>query len=901
MALKWKFWEKSQGEKKSPDNHAPEQDQQEAQQPEGDSPDQNNPQDGKNGGQNEGKGKLTHAFIDNEIEQIVAGTKQKMAPAIAEIQRVCGEIAAVQEWYSNPKNLTDLVLKYAKMHSRPTRKEVLFSDILTEGSSPDMTEGLNYNRHLDEFVTENRPEAGFLTRMKKSSLDAKVAFKTKLAAIAESTIMDAEQRRETVLDELLKEKQNGLDKIHRLYDFYMQIEDALNKGDIDSMLDISNGHIDDAVTRILDVNLSQMHDFKEARILIRQIGVYDKLVAAAANAPTAQDGLEIITKVTGKAKSELDVLAFVEDAVKATKSGDIALAYTDFMQSYSGDFIPMGEQSFVNARHIIDAHYDDAQKTINWRSMGGQYGLANHAQPIKGKGKADALIRILSARPEFVESGNDGSGFNASFLNEVEHGYYNPHSHSGPGRTKEDLLAREDYAELVFAQTVEQGKVLRAVVDQNGITEFEASADTDFENFVAEVEALGFLEKHKGLPLLRTQDIQFIRYDYAHGALCWSVSGTQQGHEWHRYEVNADDAKAFLANLTKRAQFVTCPDGWTVNLDQVQTIEYGDIPLETLEALAEIEADNEAETEAENDEEVEITPRKGLCINTATGENGFGEWFDLNVSEKDALSFIKQCAAYKSFAKIDERFALNTGQLYHAYVTHLEIEDYDDEGNVTNTEIKPHLVFGLYGRENDFAQMQYELTEPRLTTVIGDIAKAGKDSFVVNSAEKYPAYVLMPEHIVKVTTLDSGKTKDGNVDIEFAGVSHGTSSWTLPFEDKDYKRLFETLGAIPHMQTLANGILVSRTHTLKVDVTADSTGLVWTFTGGSRGTYRKDITNLSPKDVQEAITSLRNFGRENLADRTDRYDQKFATQRAARKKSAVQASAMQAAPKPTPA
>lgn len=845
MAMKWKFWEKSQPSSPSA------QDAEKKEDAAPDNPDNNDTPEGKAPDGDAPKGKVTHAFLDTQIDQEIAATLAKIQPVVAEIQQVSGDIAKVQSWYSDPQNLTDLVLKYAKMTTRPTRKDVLYGDVLTEGSTPDEGVGLEFAARLNKFVQENRPEAGFLTRMKKSSIDAKQTFLTDLRAQAQSVVLDVESRREKALEELLAEKQTGLDKIHRLYDFYIGIEAALNSGDIDSMLDISHGHLDSAVNRILNVDLSEMHDFKEAGILIRHIGVYDKLVEAAAHAPTPQAGLDIIGKVTAQAKNEMEVLSFIEDAIKATKSGDLDFAYTQYMLASVGDFIPAGGK-FINARQVVDAHYDESGNAIKWRLPGGAYGIVTMTTATKNKSEADAILRIVAGRPEFLDTGMKGSGFNASYIVEAEQGYYNPASHSGPGRVKDELRESGDYKTMAFSQTAEMAQVLRAVIDKNGITEFDPGEHVDFDSFIEEIQKRKLLEKHDGLPLIDPDQFQFVRYNYDLGALEWSVAGTGKGFEWHHYEVGQPQAKAFIDNLLKRTQFVTCPDGWVVNLDQVQAVTYNDVPEETLESFAQEKLDAGAE-------EVVIAPTKALCIHTASGENGFSEWFDMNVGEAEALSFVKQCAARKNFVKIDEKLALNTGQMYQAYVTFIEEEIEGEDGNVTTGELKPTLVFALYGRENEYVELQTDITQARYGSVIDDLAAAIPGAFTVTSPDGTSTFVVNPAHIARVAPLE-----DGGVDIEYAGAAHGVASWSLPLEDGERKQLHDQLAANTQMQALPDGSVVSRRHTLYV-TPRDNGGLAWVIQSGLRGEHKFDVA-MNAEDTKAVIESLRSYGRERLAD-----------------------------------
>lgn len=847
MGIKWKFWSKSNDDGKKPEEPKV-------------TPQQENKPEGEKGPE------LSHAFLDSQIEQKVSDTKAKLAPVIEEIQKTQGEITTVTNWYSSPKNLTDLVLRFAKSEQRPSKKDVLYSNILTEGARPDESAGDEYHQRLDEYIAEEKPELGFLKKFKKSSITTKQEFATRLDAVATSVIMDANQARDGLLEDLQAEKQTGYEKIRRLYDFYIRILDALDKGDIDSMLDISKGRIDDAVNRILEIDLSDIHDVEEVQILVKQIGVYDKLIDAAATAKTAEEGIAIINKVIDSANNELEVLTFIEEAIQHTKSTDLAHAYTEFMREQTGSLLPISSTEFVSIDHIVSISGEDS---IEIAQKGGFHDMRTTKKTMPSSKTTAALKRVISASPLFVDFENNGSFFNVSYAHQTGH-------------------------EKPF--DLSTTPIFKAVINQNGVTEYTLPDNSHFKTTCAEIEKAGVMYKLGQNTLINLDQVQFIDFDAKTHKFSWTSPGTADGYEWHNLslyqenqaaaalsdgyewhnpamdqqgaslagafntaatpgatieagaeataqaETSLSDAEKAIADIMKNPNFIECPNGMIVNLDQVQSISYG-APAK--------------DYSADDEEEYAANATSMLIMSTTTGEDGFTEWTDENVSEKEAKAFIKKICKYKAFVQAHDTLALNTDHIYNAYVTHYEDEEYDEDGNVVDSEIQPSIIVGFYGRENEYSEMRAQLTEARMQTVIADLAKAQDNAYTFVAEEGYPCLAVNTNHLTHVLQPTTNEEFGHHVEFGFAGTNQGVTTWNLPFSEEQAPEAIKKLSQVDGMQELPNGDLFSRKYLTNLTYNAQQKTLNWYTSGGAHGAYHHTIRDMSEIDASAVIQYAR--------------------------------------------
>lgn len=789
----WKFWKKDT-----------EDDTQEKKQ--GDSaPQSNDPS------QKDDQEKLSHKFLNTQIDQIIAATTESIKSHVDEIRHAKGHIHALEQWFNKKDNLIEIVLKYEKRGERPSRKDFLYGEVVPHGGVPDPTAAAEYEKRLADYLEENRPQDSLFKNWRNSSLIEKRDFLERFELFAEAIRGDITEEYEQTNEKLQDTKQKAYDKVNNIFSFYEKLRAAVDARDLDAILDISHNRTGAVVKRVLNLNLGQMEERHEIEALVKQIGVYDQIIDIAAKAAAPEEGLEVLSKIFDSNSTPEYVMQIMEDIfaqMPQTDGHPVYEAYFDYLREYIGNGLYVTEDHFVTIDNILHVQAaEGGDKALTLRFQGGIHGIAEKQLSFANTAMPRAYLRLLKRREGFLplDEQEPDSLLNTHYVSYLDLG----ERPLNEDEQKEAITYAVEgslphYPKTAFAPTL----YLRA--DQQGWTEVDLSHVTKKEQLSAIADAVtrkDDIECFEGLPMMRLSDIIMAKYDPERSVLKYCISGAAQDAHWFEYEAAQQHAAHFLDTLANRPSWHMMTGGWLYNLDKVQRIEYGEMP-EDLEsedlnsaddecsryfngdtvleieaskldnvlaqldldsaiigedanqAMAQLAAQAQAAEESAHtteEEEAEASRPHILRVSTQGGMNGFMHWYDTDINEGEALSLINAVTSYKPMVKIDDYFAVNANQLYIAYAQKQEFAvQNDDNPFEADTEIKPAINLHFLDNQSEYEVLSYPLTEERMLTVIGELAGAA-DSYLhvkdfertrkTDAADKFLAFVAFKDRL----------------------------------------------------------------------------------------------------------------------------------------------------------
>lgn len=670
---------------------------------------------------------ISHAGLNGRTQAIIDDVESSIPSQIEDIQNKAGDIKAINKWLDTSQGSVDIILKYAKENRAPTKKEIIYGDVFSKGAIPDSTEAVEYNERLQEYLKEHRPEDGFFKNWGKASVEAKRQFVEKFELFAEALKKDVATEVSQQEEALYEAKEKAFSKITALYGFYEQLQQAVDAGDLDAMLDISHNRTEAIVKRVLKKDLSQMLERDELTALVTHIGVYDKIIDLAATASSKEEGLTILQKVLADTSDPFKVLSFMEDifvAMGEDAQGPAYETYNQFLIDYVGDYIRISDLKSYNIENLFGISLNADGTKLTFYTQTGLNNLAEEEFTFKDGRVGNAYMRVLTQREDFAAMAHDKSLFNLRYTALLKAGNYNPATHeeyavpAGIKTTKPDDTAADG--------DMKYGVKLMARIDKRGWTELTTPHITNEEEFSklkTKVEKFTNLKSYGAIPLMDINDVAAASYDKEANCVVWAVPCASYGLEWYRHETSPEDAAIFLEALKQEDSFFDMQNGWIYNLSKIQRVEYGDIPEEysaiqlpsidyakdtylndgqeiimeevPLESIMkELDLDNIFTTEISldeiSDQELDLSlvdkdtiaaqiarenktesaedlsleaPAKVLRFSFESGEDGHTDLYEIGIDDEQARQILDAIAAKNAMTAITDDFIVNTHQL----------------------------------------------------------------------------------------------------------------------------------------------------------------------------------------------------------------------------------------------
>lgn len=741
--MQWKFW------KKDDDNTKP-------------SDDTSNSEDNKTdkGVKNTSapenlEGVASHKVLNEKIETIIAEIYDYIRPRVEEIQVNRGNTRHITEWAQNPDNIVTTVLQYADAGTRPSKKDLLYGNIFGDALNIDANEAIEYEQRIKAHLEEKRPSDGFFKNMTMfkgedaQSIVEKKKFISEFQPFTLAVKDDISTELEQSQDELADAKNAAIDKIKSLSDFYEMMMKAIEERDLDAMLDISHDRTEAVVSRVLNIDWSDVAEQREIEAIVKHVGVFDEIIDMAATAQTPDEGIAILDKVLKDVTNTDKKLGFVETVIQQmemTEGSSVYQAYLQYMIDFAGEYLELEADHFTAKDKILNVSLQD-NNTLTIRHKGALQGVQEKTLSFDEPHVASAFYRIISAQDHMMSiNAESTSVLNTNFISYVA---------QSPNDDQEMvlMLAADDraWSKLSLEDTTssqQQDIFAKAKADQR------LTAITDDIS-------------------INTDDIIAIKYDASNNELFWAIPYTANVPTWQKCSVTEEDANAFLEQLKQTSSFMELGDGYLYNLDRIQAVQFTQMTQEQLRDIEPVSADeykrqhfgedspiiidqyslkdvleemdldsaleavlqtdsididslttniesnkyfekvdiNDAEQQRASDGlETEETQQQEeetvtfLRIVTETGINGYTEWYNLDISEKDAVKLIEAISQHKSYVRLSDNYTANTNQLDLAVARPFDFPEYDEFGYMTedhdNTQPSLTLYFNGVAHNN---------------------------------------------------------------------------------------------------------------------------------------------------------------------------------------------------------